>query len=819
MTDTAAARWPPGQEEMARRIREHDWRATPLGPIEGWPRSLKSVVNLLLRSGFPMVALWGPELTQLYNDGYRDIMGLKHPAGLGQATRACWPEVWHINAPIYARVLQGETLKFDDALYPITRHGTLEEAWFTLAYSPLSGDDESIAGVLVTVIETTEKQRTQLALRRSEERFRALVEPFAQAVWEADAGGRIVEDSPSWRAYTGQTLEEWLGEGWAQAVHPEEREDVLRQWREAVRTGSPVNAEFRLRSPGGWRWTNSRAAPLRDADGSVRRWVGMNVDVTDRRQTEEALRQSEVRFRTLFDTMDEGFAVCECVRDGGGRVVDYRFLELNPAVEALTGISMKAARGRRAREVVPGIEEWWSHTFGRVVDTGESTRFEHYSRLFGRWFDITAFPYGDDRFAILYDDITARKRAEEALRDREEQLERLLAAATAAQAKAEEANRAKDEFLATLSHELRTPLAPILLWGRALRSGSVPRDELGRALEAIVLSAESQSRLIEDLLDLSRLKAGKLLLAPRGTAVEDVARAAMEVIRPMAEAKHQTLVLEVQPRLGPAVLDPGRFQQVLWNLLSNAVKFTPASGRISLRVWQDAGQLHAEVADTGQGISADFLPHLFQRFHQEDTGDARQHMGLGIGLALCRHLVELHGGSIEARSEGPGRGAVFSVRIPWVDGAAETRGEGRGTGSEAGASRPLAGRTVLLVEDDPSTRDVMRWTLERAGASVFTSGSGAEALGVLDTLEEQRRAPDAIVCDIGLPGMSGYALIEAIQARGKKPIPACAVSAHAREVDRRRAIQAGFELFIAKPSTAEALIGAVEELVATAGAG
>jgi CheY-like chemotaxis protein/anti-sigma regulatory factor (Ser/Thr protein kinase) len=282
-----------------------------------------------------------------------------------------------------------------------------------------------------------------------------------------------------------------------------------------------------------------------------------------------------------------------------------------------------------------------------------------------------------------------------------------------------------------------------------------------------------------------------------------------------------SVTLDVMPDLDNANFDRGRFQQVLWNLLSNAVKFTPDGGRVSLHVRKHGDQLEAVVADTGAGIEASFLPHLFQRFRQAqaDTPERHRYGGLGVGLALCRYLVELHGGTVEGTSDGPGRGAVFKVQVPWV-----TPDVASATDQDVliGAPTPsaLLGLKVLLVEDDASMRDIMRWTLEGAGASVVQVSTGSEAIEVIEAGEEASAAPDVMVCDLGLPGMNGFDLIERIceqrRARGQRAIPACAVSAFAREVDRERAIDAGFDSYLAKPMTAQRLIDAVEELAAVA---
>jgi signal transduction histidine kinase/ActR/RegA family two-component response regulator len=376
------------------------------------------------------------------------------------------------------------------------------------------------------------------------------------------------------------------------------------------------------------------------------------------------------------------------------------------------------------------------------------------------------------------------------------------------------ADTAKDAFLATLSHELRTPLAAILLWVDTLRSGSVPFEEIGRAVDAIAHSTESQSRLIDDLLDLSRLVSGRLVLNPSSVALAHLVGAAVDIIRPIAKSKGVELEIDIRDAHGSIVLDSARIKQVLWNLLSNATKFTPAGGNVKLSMKRSENALEVEVSDTGKGISPEFAPHLFERFRQAET-DLTNRRGLGIGLALSKQLIELHGGTIGAYSEGAGRGSVFRFRLPWIEPAPSSHPiDGDELHASAGPS--LAGVTVLLVEDDSHTRTAMQWTLERAGAKVMSADGAEEALARLETLSSQELRSLVVVSDLGLTGVSGYEFIERLasrcEMRGWSIFPSCAVSAHARDVDRRRAFDSGFNLYITKPVTPERLVEAVEEL-------
>jgi PAS domain S-box-containing protein len=675
---------------MANRVREHAWGTTPLGPIETWPQSLKTIIEVVISSGFAKVALWGRDLVQIYNDAYRDLIISKHPGALGQPIRETWPEYWPSGAELIDRVWAGETVRHADAHHSVVRGGGAQDAWFEMSYSPLRNEAGAVAGVLLSLLETTERVRTEAALRESESSLRLALDIAELGTWDwnladdtvyLDARSAEIVGLPSGRLANATATQ-------AACIHPDDLDRSRAVAKAGVATGEAFTLGYRAVHP----------------DGSIHHVVS--------------------RVRALMNE--------------AGRPV-------------------------------------------RIVGTKR--------------------------------DVTAE-------REVEQQRERFLADATEARAEAEQADRAKDQFLITLSHELRTPLASILLWSRALRSGSVSAQDFGRATDAIVLSAESQLQLIEDLVDLSRLKSGLVHLDRQSHSIDDVARAALQVLRPSAEAKNLTVDLDAAPDLGDAVFDRGRFQQVLWNLLSNAVKFTPEGGRISLRIRKVEGDIEAVVADNGQGIDADFLPHLFQRFRRADMRERRRYGGLGVGLALSRHLVELHGGTVEGHSDGPGRGAVFTVRIPYIASERAARQDVLTDAPPGDALASLGGLRVLIVEDDDNMRDIMRWTLEGAGASVLTVGSGSEALTVIDASDQAGAQPDVMVCDLGLPGMNGYDLIarvaEHCRARGQKTIPACAVSAFVRDIDRERAIDAGFDTYIRKPMTAQRLIEAVGELASAA---
>jgi PAS domain S-box-containing protein len=415
-------------------------------------------------------------------------------------------------------------------------------------------------------------------------------------------------------------------------------------------------------------------------------------------------------------------------------------------------------------------------------------------------------PQSFKMFGIMQD-VTERKQAEA-------ERERLLGAERAARQTAEEANRMKDEFLAVLSHELRSPLNAIVGYTNLMRGGRHRPEETPRVLEIISRNARAQQQLIEDLLDVSRAITGKMGLNLGPVEPEMIVQKTLDAVRPAAAAKQIALDATFDPALGVISGDADRLQQAVWNLLSNAVKFTPTGGRVTARLARVDHYVEIAVSDTGKGIKPEYLPHVFDRFSQEDYSTTRRYGGLGLGLSIVRHITELHGGTVHAASDGEGRGATFTIRLPLT--AGQTAQPRTKTSHEAAGFKPrkaeseLDGARVLVVDDDEDTRQLLKQIMENHGAAVTTAASAAEALEVIDAAP-----PDALVADIGMPGEDGYSLMRKIRElppdRGGG-VPALALTAYARPEDRARAMTAGFQRYVTKPIEPDELAAVIANL-------
>ncbi len=406
-----------------------------------------------------------------------------------------------------------------------------------------------------------------------------------------------------------------------------------------------------------------------------------------------------------------------------------------------------------------------------------------------------------ERLALALEDMTRLK----------EQRHQLLEREQAARSSAEEANRLKDQFLAIVSHELRTPLNAILGWSEMLRAGQLNRTQRSRAVRAIHDSAQRQARLIDELLDLSRIISGRLRLERTAVDWFEIIRAAVDMARPSAEAKGIRIEVETDPVTGPFVGDAARLQQVIWNLLTNAVKFTPDGGLIHVQLHRVLDTLELRVVDNGEGIPPDFLPSMFEPFRQADGSITRRHGGLGLGLSIARQLVEAHDGTIRAESEGRGCGATFVVTLPVEAHDESLRSTAIADAGDAPhAPASLDGARVLVVDDDEAGRDVVAMHLEARDATVVSAASAEEALEILE-----RERFDVLLVDIAMPDHDGYELIRAIRSKPEPSIagvPAAALTAFARAEDRRRSLSSGFQMHLTKPIDARALIDAVATL-------
>jgi PAS domain S-box-containing protein len=732
------------------------------------------------------------------------------------------------------------------------------ETYFDFVYQPLRDAEGRVEGIASFAFEVTDqvlaRRTVEELLRdmaRSEERFRAFLTATSEIIWDMPPEGVFDSDQPGWRSFTGQAREELLGWGWLKAVHPGDREELEHAWLEAVQGRTPFNGVVRLRRHDGqYRHMQMRAVPVLEPDGTVREWVGIHRDITRQREDEAErarLLLREQHHRAQLQGLAEATLAIgqESTLDGVLQAITEQARELIGAHQAVTSLTTgedwaqaihsvslsekyAAWRGQPARPDGSGI-----HT--EVCRTNLPLRLTQAElEVHPAWRGFGAHPAERPPLrgwlAVPLVGRNGRNLGLIQLSDRHEgdftaddeaillQLARLAAVAienARLMAESQAANRAKDEFLAVMSHELRTPLTAVLGWTQMLRSR---KDDVGvreKGLEVIERNARSLAQLIEDVLDVSRILTGKLTLHRREVELVGVVQAAVEVVRPRAEQKGVALVVELAAgsATGPGQVlgDPGRLQQVFWNLLVNAVKFTPAGGRVEVRLERGETEWRVRVKDTGQGIRAEALPHLFERFWQADGSSTREHGGLGLGLAIVRHLAELHGGLVEAESAGPGQGATFTVRLPVpvllpVPESVAAQVEG-----VAPLTR-LDGVRVLLVEDAPDARELLTLLLRERGAEVQAAASAREAMERLGAA-----LPDVLVSDIGLPGEDGHSLLKRVRewAEAKDQwIPAIALTAYAGAEDARRAYRAGFQVHMAKPLEPEALVASVARLAA-----
>ncbi|HVF43984.1 MAG TPA: PAS domain S-box protein [Pyrinomonadaceae bacterium] len=764
-------------------------------------------------------------------------------------------------APEHLGVAKAMTaLKLEDpsptvyAVDIVTRDGRRLTLEVSTRISYRDGAPVAVEGIARDV---TERKRAEAELRRSKQQLEIILQGVAESIIAQDAEGRIV--------YANHMAARTLGFSSADELLEVPSKELMKRYEIFDEGGEPFPVErmparvalrdgvsawavmrYRFRGTGDERWSSVKATPVFDEGGRVRFAISIFQDVTERRRAEEAQKFLAEAGGAIASSLDYEATLASVARMAVPVLADWcsvDVLEEDGTLKRLAVTHVDPKKIEWAYELQERYPPDMSAAQGvpQVLRTGKSELYplitdemlvagaideEHLKimREIGFTSAILAPLVAQGRTLGVITFISAesgRRYGREDLALAENLAHRAGIAVDNARLyrKAQEANRLKDEFLATVSHELRTPLTAILGWASMLRKTEFDRATAQNALETIERNARAQSQIIEDLLDVSRIVTGKLRLDVRQVEPVSFIDAAVESVRPAAEAKGVRLskILDT----GPTALsgDPARLQQIIWNLLSNAIKFTPKGGRVEIRLARVGSSLEINVSDTGAGVKPEFLPYVFDRFRQADSSTTRRHGGLGLGLAIVRHLVELHGGTVRAESAGEGGGSTFTVTLPVapVVGRDAPGGErGARPASERAAfaddnPEEIVGLKILVVDDEEDTRDLLRTVLGGYGAEVLVAATAQEALDIA-----ARAKPDVLVSDIGMPDVDGFELIRRVRelpAESGGGVPAIALTAYARAEDRLRVLRSGYQMHIPKPVEMAELLAVIASLV------
>lgn len=685
----------------------------------------------------------------------------------------------------------------------------------SLTVSPIQDAAGQTLGGSVIARDVTERKQAEEALRQSEEQLRLALEAANMGAWSYDIQTGAVKWSPSLEQIHGIPVGSFGGtfDDYLKDIYPADRQHITTSIARTLEQGTGHEIEYRIIRPDGTiRWVEGRGQVVLDETGKPIRMSGMCMDVSERMRAQEALSESKAQLANMIGSAMDAIITI----DSHQRIVVF-----NAAAEKMFRCSAQEALGQSIDRFIP--EQFRAEHRKHIRAFGETNVTERSMGALGSLSGIRAdgheFPIEasisqievkeEKLYTVILRDITERKRAGE-------ERERLFASEQEARAEAEAANRAKDEFLALVSHELRTPLNSIVGWVDILLANPEQDDaHIARALEVIKRNAALQARIIEDILDVSRIVAGKLQLDVRPVELPAIIQAAIAAVQLTADDKNVQLRQVLDQSTDPVPGDPYRLQQIVWNLLSNAIKFTPDGGEVEIRLEQTGSNARVTVSDTGEGILSEFLPRIFDRFSQADTSATRAYGGLGLGLAIVRHLGELHGGTVEAYSAGEKQGALFTVTLPCEPAREESRASlgvsetDRDRRNDAAA--PLAGLRVLIVDDDSDSREVLAALLSLRKAEVRSAGSVREALEALTGWK-----PDVLVSDIGMPGEDGYDLIREVRSRGAEDggqTPAIALTGYAAVQDGERALSAGYQAHVAKPVEPKHLVKLIASFV------
>jgi PAS domain S-box-containing protein len=762
----------------------------PSGRIRTWNRGAERL------AGYSAAEIVGDHVSKFYTP--EDVAAGKPEQHLTIAAQVCRVET------------EGWRIRKDGAPF-----------WANVVLTAMRDGHGRLVGYGEVTRDLTQRRANEDELRRAEQRFHLLVDAVQDySIFMLDVTGHVTTWNPGAQKTKGYTPSEIIGRHFSAFYTAQDRASgrPARILDEVRRVGRYEEEGWRVRKDGTRFWAWVVISILRDEKGESIGFAKITRDLTERRAADEKLRESEERFRLLVAS-----------------VADYAIYMLSPTGEVQTwNLGAQRMKGYTAEDIVGKNFELFFREEDRLAQKPQ--RELEIARAEGRFQDegyrirkdgtpfyanVVLTAIRDARgellgFAKVTRDLTARRQAEET----ERQLTRAQLARTLAEAvarKSDEANRVKDEFLAVVSHELRTPLNAIVGWASILRQREL-EPTLARAVEIIERNAHAQVKIIEDILDVSRVIAGKLRIDPQPLDLVAVTNQAIDVTRHSAAAKQVDVMFAQSSQHHWLVGDAERIQQVIWNLLSNAIKFTGPGGLVSVQIERRDASLVLSVRDTGIGLDPELVPSLFERFKQGDSSSTRRFGGLGLGLALVRHIAELHGGSVSASSPGTGHGSTFTVSLPLR--ATSTSSPPPALAREATVAVPapvvaaLAGLRVLVVEDDPDARELVSATLTNAGAVVRSAASASEGFEAVLAFR-----PQILVSDIAMPGEDGYSLIgrvRSLDADQGGNLPSIALTAYTRAEDRTKALAAGFTTHIGKPVNPNDLVAAVTNLAAFA---
>jgi PAS domain S-box-containing protein len=808
-----------GDSDVRRLLREHDWSTSPLGPPESWPPELATAVSMVISSTFPMFVAWGPELRFLYNDAYAVILGGKHPAAFGDRFQAIWREIWADIVPIIDRALSNKSAFLEDLPLTMYRKGYFEQTWFTFSYSPLHDGQGNVQGMYCTVMETTSRV---LSERRAA--FELMV---ADTLRPLTSSGDVI-----------QTASALLGEelGLTRAIYAEVDDPrniffVQRDWQRgglpslsgrtfaieafgpdigaAGRAGEVIAVVDVAQDPRTAAMQGAYAAmdvaavllvPL-VRGGQLLAFLGLGMErahhwseaeiglargmaeriwsAVDLARTQAALREERDRSQIILDSIAEGFILLDA---------DWTVLQINTEGLRMAGLSEEQVLGRNHWTIWPETtDSEVARMYHQAMHAREPgvTEYRHL-RPDGVEFhqEVRVYPTRDGGLVSFFRDITERKRSEQQLR---------------------EADRRKDEFLAMLAHELRNPLAPISAAADLLKIGRLDENRVRQSSAIIARQVRHMTSLVDDLLDVSRVTRGLVTLARAPVSARTIVDEAIEQVRPMFDARRQHLAVHIVDPEATVLGDKARLVQVLSNLLNNASKYTPEEYGIEVEATGSDGHLVLSVRDQGIGMEPGLSPHVFDLFTQAKRSSDRSQGGLGLGLALVKHLVELHGGSVACASPGLGQGSSFMVSLPLMQPLAGQ--------PDAASGTPLPGRQpralrLLVVDDNVDAATTLGMLLEACGHEVAIEHDSLRALERAKSLR-----PDAALLDIGLPEMDGNELARRLRADVQTAaIVLIAVTGYGQEQDRRTAFEAGFDHHLVKPVDMDRLAALLAEV-------